>query len=289
LLSRISSNVQRALDIFRLIRVWNCLLATAGVWVGAYLTWLKPMYYGPLMAGSAAFLVCATGNVFNDLRDIEIDRINRPDRVLVRGAISTGQAIWLAIICAVAAIVLAVAVNWLVLVAVLAALVLVLAYDFGLKKIPVVGNLSIAVLSAFTFMTGGLSIGPKLALVLPGPLIPAVFALLFHMVREILKDAEDIEGDRRLGITTLPQIIGESKSLMVALLFFFVLVVLTYIPVIEGWFGRAYEIITVYMVDIPLLALLIFVWGNPTRRMLRVGSLGLKLGMLLGLVALLVS
>ena len=281
--------MQRVLDIFRLIRVWNCLLATAGVWVGAYLTWLKPMYYGPMMAGLAAFFVCAAGNILNDIRDIEIDRINRPERVLVRGTISTGQALWLAITCAATATVLALAVNLLVLATVIVALGLLIAYDFGLKKIPVLGNLSIAILSALTFMTGGLAIGPKLPLVLPGPLIPAVFALLFHMVREILKDAEDIEGDRKLGITTLPQMLGKSKSLMVALLLFFVLVILTYIPVIEGWFGRSYEVITVYVVDIPLLALLIFIWGNPTRRMLRIGSLGLKLGMLLGLAALVVS
>ena len=261
----------------------------AGVWIGAYLTWLQPVYYGPLISGFSAFLVCAAGNILNDLRDIEIDRINRPERVLVRGAVSLRFAWLLTIGCAVVAVILAIAVNLFVLAAVTVALLLLLAYDFGLKKIPVIGNLTIAVLSALVFITGGLAVGPKLALVLPGPLIPAVFAILFHMVREIIKDVEDINGDRRLGIKTLPQVIGVSPSLLIALLLFFVLVILTYIPIVEGWFGRAYEIITVYVVDLPLLALLIFVWGNPTPKMLRVGSVGLKFGMLLGLVALLVS
>jgi hypothetical protein len=76
---------------------------------------------------------------------------------------------------------------------------------------------------------------------------------------------------------------------MAGLILFFVLVILTYIPILTGWFGGAYEIITVYVVDLPILGLLIFVWGSPTRRMLRIGSAALKLGMLLGLVALLTT
>jgi geranylgeranylglycerol-phosphate geranylgeranyltransferase len=277
------------LDILRLIRVWNCFLAMAGVWVGAYLTLLVPTYYRSLMAGLAAFLVCAAGNVLNDVLDIEIDRVNRPQRVLVRGALSLRFARILAIALAGTAVAIAIAVNLEVTAIVIIGLLLLAAYNYRLKRIPLISNLTIAVLSGLTFMAGGFSKGSNLALLLPGPLIPATFAVLFHMVREIVKDVEDIEGDSRLGVRTLPQVIGVSKSLLVGLSLFFVLVVLTYIPVIEGWFGRAYQIITVYGVDLPLLALLIFVWGSPTPRMLRVGSIGLKAGMLLGLVALLVA
>lgn len=60
-------------------------------------------------------------------------------------------------------------------------------------------------------------------------------------------------------------------------------------PVYFGWFSRAYEVITIYLVDLPLLGLLIFVWGNPSQRLLRIGSFALKIGMLLGLLALLIA
>ena len=53
-----------------------------------------------------------------------------------------------------------------------------------------------------------------------------------------------------------------------------------------GWFGPAYKIITVYIIDLPLLAFLIFLWGNPSRKMLKLGSVWLKIGMALGVVAL---
>jgi len=106
-------------------------------------------------------------------------------------------------------------------------------------------------------------------------------------VREIVKDVQDIEGDRRSGVKTLPQFIGVSASLLAALGLFVILTILTCLPVFNGWFGDTYKIIAVYIVDLPLLALLIFVWGNPSRRMLAAGSISLKLGMVLGLVALL--
>jgi geranylgeranylglycerol-phosphate geranylgeranyltransferase len=283
------SNVRQILDIFRLIRVVNCVLAMAGVFLGAYLCWLEPVYYSPFVSALAAFFVCAAGNVMNGIIDIPIDRINRPQRVLVKGTLSVRFARILAGACSILAIVCACAVNTAVLITVLAALLLLTLYNLWLKKILIVGNIVIAILSSLTFMTGGWAVDYKLAMVLPGPLIPAVYALLFHLVREILKDAEDVEGDRQIGVQTLPQVIGVSRSLMVGLIVFFVLAILTYIPILAIWFGATYEIIMVYIVDLPILAVLILVWGNPTPRMLRAGSICLKLGMGLGMVALLLG
>ncbi len=279
--------MRKLLEIIRLIRFVNCLLAMAGVALGAYLCWLRPVYYGPFVTAVAAFFVCAAGNIMNDILDIPIDKINRPQRVLVRGALTVKFAWYLAIGCASIAVVCALAVNWAVLTTVLLALVLLAAYNLWLKKMLIAGNLAIAVLSSLTFMTGGWAVDYKLALVLPGPLVPAVFAFLFHLVREILKDAEDIDGDRRIGVRTLPQVIGVGRSLMLGLGIFFVLAVITCIPILAGWFGTAYHVITVYVVDIPILIILILVWGNPSPRMLRMGSICLKAGMGLGMIALL--
>ncbi|MGD8922810.1 MAG: UbiA family prenyltransferase, partial [Candidatus Zixiibacteriota bacterium] len=136
--------MRRFWDIIRLIRAGNCLLAMAAVWVGAYLTWLDPVYYGPLVAGFAAFLVCAAGNVINDIVDIDIDRVNRPDRVLVRGDVSIPYARNLAILSGVIAIICGVAVNIEVTIAVVAAMVLLLLYNLWLKRVRVAGNFVIA-------------------------------------------------------------------------------------------------------------------------------------------------
>lgn len=277
------------IDYLRLVRLVNCLLAMIGVWVGAYLTWSFPVYYGPLIASISAGLVCAAGNAVNDLVDIEGDRTNHPQRVLVRGKVSTRGALRLALILNLLAVAIAATVSLAVTLLALVAIGLLTAYNLKLKRVPLLGNSLIALLSGLIFLSGGLAVDTSLAFRLPGPLIPMVFAFFFHLVREIVKDVSDIEGDRERGIRSLPQVVGVSRSLILALGLFALLVILTYLPIFAGWFGRSYEIITVYFVDLPLLAFLIFMWGNPSPRMLTVGSMALKVGMGLGLVALLVA
>jgi geranylgeranylglycerol-phosphate geranylgeranyltransferase len=173
-------------------------------------------------------------------------------------------------------------------VAVITVLLLYL-YNYRLKKVPLLGNTVISLLAGLTFITGGVAIDYNMAFYLPGSLIAAVFAFFFHLVREIIKDVHDIEGDRAAGIRTLPQVIGEQKSVMVALALFFALVLLTLAPVLYGWFGYWYKIITIYVVDLPILGYLIFLWGDPTRRMLVIGSALLKAGMALGILALVLA
>ncbi len=270
----------------KLIRPINCLLALIGVWVGAYLTWVHPVYYGPAIASIAAFMVCAAGNIVNDIRDIEIDRISHPDRVLVNDQMSIRNAWILSILLNLFAVLFASTVNLFVTCIAIGVIGLLFLYNFYAKRVILIGNLIIAFLAGLTFMTGGFAVDRVLALYLPGPIVAAIFALLFHLVREIVKDIDDIEGDRACGIPTLPQKVGERRAALIALGFFLLLVILTYIPVIEGWFGTVYKVLTVYIIDLPLLCFLIFLWGNPSPTMLRIGSHWLKAGMVLGLAAL---
>ncbi len=279
--------MQRLWDTLRLVRAINCGLAAAGVVVGAYMTWVEPTYLKPILAALSTMLVCAAGNAMNDLLDIRSDRMNHPERVLVTGALSKQFAKALASGSAAAALVLAVFVNIDMLVATAVAMLLLATYNLGLKNLPVAGNVVVAILGGMTFLVGGMAVDPILVWVLPGPLIPAVFAVFFHLVREIVKDAHDMEGDRVVGSSSLPLTFGVGASMTVALVLFAVLTLLTIWPVAEGWFGLYYKIIAVYVVDLPVLAILIFVWGNPTLKMLSIGSAALKVGMALGVVALL--
>ena len=166
-------------ETLKLIRAVNCLLAMVGVLVGAYMTWLRPLYGGTLLAAVAAFLVCAGGNVVNDLLDVETDRINHPQRVLVRNTLSRRYAIILAVALNALALMMAAIVNWAVASIALASVILLLLYNFRLKKIPVAGNVTISVLAGLTFITGGLVVDHAMAFDLPGPVIPAMFAFFF--------------------------------------------------------------------------------------------------------------
>lgn len=278
--------MRQFVNYFRLIRGLNCTLAAIAVLVGAYLTNYTIPTVDLTLTALAAFLVCAGGNAFNDLVDLRVDQISHPNRVLVTGAIGKPQAFYVAVLSSLLGLVASVFVNVWVSGTVLVALLLLLAYNILLKHIPVLGNLTVAIVAGLTFVAGGLAVDYDLTWMLPGPLLGSIYAVFFHFVRELLKDIQDLDGDRAVDIATLPVVIGRASTLALCLGLFFVLVVLTCIPVYYGWFGRYYEILTIYVVDLPVLALLILIWGNPTRLMLRIGSLALKGGMLVGMVAL---
>jgi geranylgeranylglycerol-phosphate geranylgeranyltransferase len=284
-----SFSVSRLIDTLRLIRTLNCLLASAGVWIGARLTWIDPVYYGPTVASIAAFLICAAGNAANDLLDIEGDRTNHPRRVLVMGKLSAKYARNLALGLNAVALVMAASISLLMVVIALVTIGLLGAYNLRMKRIPLVGNVVVASLAAMTFLTGGLAVDPVLAFGLPGPLVAAAFALLFHLVREIVKDVQDMDGDRRAGLDSLPLRIGVSRALSLALGLFVVVGLLTYVPVMLNWYGDTYKIMVVFFIDLPLLALMLAVRLSPSPKVLAAASIALKAGMALGLAALVVA
>lgn len=270
----------------KIVRIVNCLMAMVGIVIGAILTRATLVYYPTAVASLAAFAVCAAGNVHNDLLDIEADRINRPNRVLVRGALSQRYAQAMVIALNILALVLALTVNVAVVVAVVLAISMLAAYNRYLQRLPLVGNIVVASLGALTFITGAAAADPTLAPLIPGPLIAASIAFFFHLSREVVKDIEDIAGDNVAGVLTIPQKIGPRKAAILALCMFLGAASASIVPVITGWFSPAYAVISIYVVNLPLLGLLIAHALRPSVFMSRIVSKALKIGMGLGIVAL---
>lgn len=276
-------------DWLKLVRALNCGLASAAIWVGAYLTGGYSLSWDSVATMIGAFAICAAGNVVNDIMDVDTDRINHPNRVLPSGRISLTKAKRAAATLHVLPLVLAATVNlWVTGLAVLSMLLL-LAYNLRLKKIPLVGNFVVALLSGITFICGGLAVNPSGAFAFPGPWPAVVFAFFMHLAREIIKDVEDIPGDRPAGVRTFPQLAGVPSALGIIFLLFLALAFLTLIPLWRGWYGLRYAIIVIYFIDFPLLLLLLSAWLKPSAALIRCSRVGLKAGMVLGLIALVVA
>jgi 4-hydroxybenzoate polyprenyltransferase len=124
---------------------------------------------------------------------------------------------------------------------------------------------------------------------IPGPLVPAVFAFLFHFARELIKDAADYEGDSKANYKTLPSIISERSMVAIISVILITLIVLTLGPVIYRWYRPIFGYIVVFLVDLPLLILVIYLLSsnNPTKY--KICSNIMKLLMLLGLIAFFVG
>jgi len=265
----------------QLIRPVNVAIAAGAVLVGALSSGVRPgeaVWLACLVAG----LITAGGNAVNDVYDLEIDRINRPLRPLPSGRVSRKRAAVLGAILLLCGVgISALLGRWGFLVALLVTLLLV-AYSTRLKGTILWGNLAVSLAAGLAFVYGGIAAGR------PGPaLIPAGFAFLFHLGREILKDAQDVAGDRAGGARTLPAAVGVRESLGWAGLFFILLIVVSPLPYLIGRYSLSYLIVVLLGVDLPLIGVIVS-WRRDqrTERLDRL-SLILKLIMCGGLAAIL--
>jgi geranylgeranylglycerol-phosphate geranylgeranyltransferase len=180
-------------------------------------------------------LITAAGNVINDFFDAEIDAINRPDRPIPSGAVSRGAARGFAVTLFLAGILVSFFTNPLCIGIAIFNTLLLIAYAAKLKSTPLIGNIVVAYLSASIFLFGGALNG------LDGlvRIIPIAAITFFAMLsRELLKDAEDVEGDRAGGADTVPIRIGIKKTSEFALIATVLAVAASFIPYF--WWGAWY-------------------------------------------------
>lgn len=272
-----------------IIRIHNCLTAAAAVAVGYYLSPAYHCHQFDPWAMSAVFFACGFGNILNDLSDIEADRQNHPARALPAGKITVEQGRLLAVIFFCLSMVHFFVLNNSERLILFIALALLIWYNRRLKHIAYWGNATVAFLSGLTFVMGGAAGGVKSALIVPGSLIPAVFAFLMHSVREIIKDIEDREGDVAVGSRTAPIIMGIKTTLSIAYVLFLLLIAATIAVYRQGWLGQVFLYMTTFIVLLPMALQFYWIGSSPTSKRCKMVSLLLKLEMIAGLLALILG
>jgi geranylgeranylglycerol-phosphate geranylgeranyltransferase len=271
-----------------ILRPLNGVLAAASVVLGYVLCPADTLFYAsPVLwrAAFSAFLISGFGNVVNDILDRKTDAVNRPDRPLPSGRLSPAAARRWAFVLLSAGLVLARSVSTAYLVMGFIVAGLLFLYSARLKSTVLWGNAVVAFLAGFTLIYGGLLTRDPRAAV-----IPALFAFLINLAREIVKDMEDAEGDRKSGITTLPIRAGNKTASGVAIFVLALLVLFTYYPWFAGFYTRRYVVVVTLLVNIPLVVTTFFlVRGADDRAKLRRLSAALKGIMLLGLLSILLG
>ncbi|WP_017730041.1 geranylgeranylglycerol-phosphate geranylgeranyltransferase [Nafulsella turpanensis] len=201
----------------KLTRIQNLLIIgltqylTAIFLVGPKTLWWKYMSsLELLMLSSSTILIAAAGYIINDYYDVKIDYINKPERVIV------GKVLKRRIVMAAHTIfnVVGIAMGfWLMprlgLVNFLAALWLWL-YSNQLKRLPFIGNFSVALLTGLSIAVVALYYQEHELLIYTY----AVFAFAITLIREIIKDMEDLKGDATFGCKTLPILFGIARTKM---------------------------------------------------------------------------
>lgn len=188
-------------------------------------------------------LVTAAGNAINDYFDAEIDAINRPERPIPSGSVTRSGAWQFAIILFCAGIIVSFFLNTLCLAIAAFNSLLLIAYAARLKSMPFLGNAAVSYLSASIFLFGGALAGWNgLVHMLP----VAAITFLAMLARELLKDAEDIEGDTAGGAVTLPVLIGIQATARLAC---FIAVLAVIASLIPYWWWGIWYLLGILVVD----------------------------------------
>ncbi|MDD1669079.1 MAG: geranylgeranylglycerol-phosphate geranylgeranyltransferase [Methanomicrobiales archaeon] len=182
------------------------------------------------------FSITAAGNIFNDLCDMEIDRINRPDRPLPSGRVTPRAAGTLAACLFSAGLVLAIPAGLACVIIAVANSLLLLFYARALKRTALWGNVAVSYLSASIYPFGGALAGiAGLERTLP----LAGITFLAMLARELLKDAEDVKGDSAAGARTVPILLGVKKTGVAAYACALGAIAVSLLPLVP-WWGPAY-------------------------------------------------
>lgn len=220
--------------IVRIIRPVNAVVAGLAAILG-YGIAAGNLVTGTILLFSAVFLITAGGNSINDYFDADIDQINRPDRPIPSGDVRPRMAWNISFALFSCGILIAVFTNPVCFgIAVFNTLLLVL-YAARLKRTFVAGNLAVSYLSASIFLFGGAYLGYEGII----RVLPVVLVTLFAMLsREILKTAEDVEGDAASGADTVPVRYGVRSAVLLSAVFALCAIAGSIYPVL--WWGNWY-------------------------------------------------
>ena len=237
----------RIFALFRLIRPLNGLIGGISVFVGGFLTQKELRSPELPLACLVCFLIISAGNSLNDWADAEIDKINKPKKPIPSGKFTRPQVLVISIILFVFGLFISLKLPIALLFIALFASLLLLLYNFRLKAKGLSGNLIVAILGGLPFIYGGVVLGDWLP-----TLIPFGFAFLLHFAREILKDIEDIPGDRNANNVSFPIKYGVRKAILLSNLILGVLIAFTFLPFFIGWYGVIYLIGVILCIDLSL-------------------------------------
>ena len=240
--------------------------------------------YKIILAAFSASVTLSAGNIINDILDIETDKVSHPERPLVAGKITVSQAKTEYVLLTIIALLLSVFINLHAFVIAVTATVLLFLYSYYFKKVFIFGNIVVSILTGLVFIYGGVAVNNLLTAI-----IPAVFAFLINLIREVVKDMQDVEGDLKQGVITFPGKFGFSSSKLLIVELTIILIIFTLYPFITRLFKIEFFIIIMALVN-PLLVynLKILFKDSSSSNLNKISNI-LKLNMFIGLIAILLG
>jgi len=276
-----------------IMRPINCIMGTLTVIIGILNTRtgipINILLINLVLGILTYYFIAGSGMIINDIYDIEIDKINRPDRPIPSGAVSLKQAKILFILTFGIGVMISI-IHYLIFD--LSGLNVILAIFFGLigwlyaawgKKQGFIGNIIVGI--SFSI---GLIYGAVLNSLIIPPYIYYFFLTAFFLLlsREIVKGCEDIEGDKEEGVKTLAIKLGTKKAIRFSLLFEVLAILFFILPIFTNIINPLlFLIFMIFGLVVVLTTIVLSLSKNLGQENFKKISLLLKSGALLGLIA----
>ena len=272
-----------------------------------------PLYKGDIPAHDtrnfillvfASLFIAAAGYIINDYFDINIDEVNKPERMVVDKVISRRWAIAWHFMLSTAGVLLTMLAlpilgKWYLIAANIFCVALLWFYSTTFKRNLLIGNIAISLLTAWTILLiffSKLSVSDAFGTNHPGQskffrfaFLYAGFAFILSLIREAIKDIEDMPGDARYGCRTMPIVWGVNATkvyiaVWTVILIAMLVVVQVYILQFQWWWAVVYCII---LIILPLLYIFFRLFKASSTKDYHQLSQWAKLVMLTGILSML--
>lgn len=250
-------------------------------------------------------LIAAAGYVINDILDQETDYDNRPDKIIVGRLISEKTAYNMYFVLNILGVGIGYYLANVIQKPSFAGVFIIISatlymYATNLKQMLLIGNILVALLLSLSVLIIGLFdllpatydgnrqiMGDIFAILIHY----SIFAFILNLIREIVKDMEDVDGDYNQGMSTLPIAVGISKTSKVVFVLGLIatLVLLFYINSNLMSFGLYYAVVyALFFVVAPLIFFVVKIWSAKTKEEFHLLSRVLKWVIFFGILSVLV-
>lgn len=271
----------------RLVRIVNLLIMaltqylTAIFLVGPKHDWLRIVKNPELfLLVFSSCMIAGAGYIINDYYDVKIDAINKPSKVVIDRIIRRREAILLHFIFTFFGILTSLVVSYKIGLVTLCAAVVLWYYSNDMKRRMLTGNLAVAALTGLAVMIVALFYHKNYYLVF----VFSMFSILASIIREIIKDMEDMKGDQSFGCNTLPIVLGVRKAKIVVYTIAVSLVLFTYTASYFSEFA-IFDFLS-YLMTIIMSLFCLKLYSADTKKAFSLLSLYCKLIMLIGILSM---
>lgn len=192
------------------------------------------------------FFISSSALILNDYFDLEVDKINAPNRPLPSGIITPSEVIALTIVATFLGLAAALLIGIYAFILSIILWIVGFLYNWKLKATGLPGNLMVSFSVAATYILGGFIVGD------PWNKIVLTFSLMAFFVdlgEEIAADAMDMEGDKKRNSKSIAIKMGRKAALNISSILFTLVILISFIPIYFRWLGISY-ILMIFIADV---------------------------------------